>query len=138
MTRAEYLRLVNTAKEKKNERLSLILQTICGMGIRVSELQFITVEAAKREFATVSHKCGSNSVSRPSLDSMNLSMAILYSCEKTSIMRDLRNQYCLFTIDVRKVVRQRQLHNKWNKTTGLADHSTKAGFLLYYRIILTE
>ena len=49
LTKAEYLRLVNTAKEKKNERLSLILQTICGTGIRVSELQFITVETVKRK-----------------------------------------------------------------------------------------
>ena len=32
---------------KHNERLNLILQTICGTGIRVSELQFITEEAAK-------------------------------------------------------------------------------------------
>ena len=56
LTRAEYMRLVATAKEKKNERLSLILQTICGTGIRVSELQFITVEAAKRGFATVNCK----------------------------------------------------------------------------------
>ena len=53
LTKAEYTRLVNTAKEKKNERLSLILQTICGTGIRVSELQFITVEAVKRGYAEV-------------------------------------------------------------------------------------
>lgn len=56
LTKAEYLRLVNTAKEKKNERLALILQTICGTGIRVSELQFITVEAAKRGYAKVNCK----------------------------------------------------------------------------------
>ena len=56
LTKAEYLRLVNTAKEKKNERLSLILQTICGTGIRVSELQFITVEAVKNGFAKVNCK----------------------------------------------------------------------------------
>lgn len=47
MTKAEYMRLVKTAKQKGNERLSLLIQTICGTGIRVSELQFITVEAAK-------------------------------------------------------------------------------------------
>ena len=46
LTKAEYTRLVNTAKQKGNERLNLILQTICGTGIRVSELQYITVEAA--------------------------------------------------------------------------------------------
>ena len=62
LTKAEYLRLVNTAKEKKNERLSLILQTICGTGIRVSELQFITVEAVKHGFAKVNCKGKSRTV----------------------------------------------------------------------------
>ena len=48
LTKAEYLRLVETAKKKGNGRLALLIQTICGTGIRVSELKFITVEAAKR------------------------------------------------------------------------------------------
>ena len=56
LTKAEYIRLVNAAKEKGNERLNLILQTICGTGIRVSELQFITVEAVRRGEAVVSCK----------------------------------------------------------------------------------
>lgn len=56
MTKAEYLRLVNTAKRKGNERLSLLIQTICGTGIRVSELQYITVEAVKCGEAVVSLK----------------------------------------------------------------------------------
>ena len=47
LTKAEYARLCRTAERKHNERLNLILQTICGTGIRVSELQYITVEAAK-------------------------------------------------------------------------------------------
>ncbi len=53
LTKAEYIRLVNTAKQKNNERLNLILQTICGTGIRVSELQFITVEAVRKGEAVV-------------------------------------------------------------------------------------
>ncbi|MBS7262666.1 MAG: tyrosine-type recombinase/integrase [Eubacteriales bacterium] len=56
LTRQEYERLVRAAKARHNERLCLILQTICGTGIRVSELQFITVEAARRGEATVSCK----------------------------------------------------------------------------------
>ena len=56
LTKAEYVRLVNTAKQKSNERLNLILQTICGTGIRVSELQFITVEAVRKGEAVVSCK----------------------------------------------------------------------------------
>ena len=47
LTKAEYARLCRTAQNKHNERLNLILQTICGTGIRVSELQFVTVEAVK-------------------------------------------------------------------------------------------
>ena len=56
LTKADYFRLVKTAKQKGNERLNLILQTICGTGIRVSELQFITVEAVQNGEAVVSLK----------------------------------------------------------------------------------
>ena len=56
LSKAEYLRLVNTAKQNGNKRLNLILQTICGTGIRVSELEFITVEAARCGEAIVSCK----------------------------------------------------------------------------------
>ena len=56
LTRAEYIRLLDAARARQNERLDLILQTICGTGIRVSELSFITVEAVKRGEAVVSCK----------------------------------------------------------------------------------
>lgn len=62
LTRADYIRLVNTSKKKGNERLCLLLQTICGTGIRVSELQFITVEAVRRGEAIVSCKNKSRTV----------------------------------------------------------------------------
>jgi len=62
LTKAEYLRLVNTAKQKGNERLNLLIQTICGTGIRVSELQYITVEAVKCGEAVVSLKGKTRSV----------------------------------------------------------------------------
>ena len=56
MTRAEYVRLVDAARRQGNERLALILQTICATGIRVSELRFITVEAAALGRTVVSNK----------------------------------------------------------------------------------
>ena len=56
LTKVEYVRLCKAAERNGNERLSLILQTICGTGIRVSELQFITVEALKRGESTVNCK----------------------------------------------------------------------------------
>ena len=62
LTKAEYARLCRTAERNHNERLNLILQTICGTGIRVSELQYITVEAVKLGEATVSCKAKTRSV----------------------------------------------------------------------------
>ena len=62
LTKAEYERLCRTAERKRNERLCLILQTICGTGIRVSELHFITVAAVRRGEATVSLKGKTRSV----------------------------------------------------------------------------
>ena len=56
LTKAEYERLCRAAERKHNERLSLIIQTICGTGIRVSELPFITVEAVEKGKAEVSLK----------------------------------------------------------------------------------
>ena len=54
LTRGEYQRLVRAAAG--DERLCLLLQTICATGIRVSEHRFITVEAAKRGTAQVRSK----------------------------------------------------------------------------------
>ena len=62
LTKAEYARLCRTAERKHNERLNLILQTICGTGIRVSELQYITVEAVKNGEAVVNCKAKTRSV----------------------------------------------------------------------------
>lgn len=56
LSKAEYLSLVRTAESKKNERLSLLIQTICGTGIRVSEAEYITVEAVQKGEAVVSCK----------------------------------------------------------------------------------
>ncbi len=56
LTKAEYDRLLRAAKEKGNERLNLVIQTICSTGIRVSELEYITVEAVAVGKAVVNCK----------------------------------------------------------------------------------
>ena len=53
LTREEYIRLLQTAVRNGNQRLYLILQTICATGIRVSEIEYITVEAVNRGEAEV-------------------------------------------------------------------------------------
>lgn len=52
----EYERLLRAAKNKNNERLFLLMQTICATGIRVSEVKFITVEAIRKGLATINCK----------------------------------------------------------------------------------
>ena len=47
LTRPEYERLMETARSRGQERLALLMETICATGIRVSEVQYITMEAAK-------------------------------------------------------------------------------------------
>ncbi len=53
LSREEYFRLLNAARDSGNRRALLLLQTICSTGIRVSELQYITVEALRRHKASI-------------------------------------------------------------------------------------
>jgi len=47
LTRGEYQRLLDAAAGLGRERLALLMETICATGIRVSEVRYITVEAAR-------------------------------------------------------------------------------------------
>ncbi len=55
LTKEEYLRLLTASQ--KQVRLNLVIQTICGTGIRVSELKYFTVEAVQQ--GEVSVRCKS-------------------------------------------------------------------------------
>ena len=56
LSRAEYERLLNAARTTGKERLALVMETLCASGIRVSELRYVTVEAARRGRAEISLK----------------------------------------------------------------------------------
>lgn len=56
LSRPEYERLLRTARAQGRERLALLMETLCATGIRVSELRYITVEAAGRGRAEISLK----------------------------------------------------------------------------------
>lgn len=47
LSREEYEKLLRAARNKGKEKLALLMEAICGTGIRVSEVSYITVEAAK-------------------------------------------------------------------------------------------
>ena len=56
LTRAEYQRLLDAAQARGDIRLLLLLETLCATGIRVSELQYITVEAARNGVVEIALK----------------------------------------------------------------------------------
>ncbi len=56
LTKAEYERLLKAAQQKQNIKLFYLMQTICATGIRVSELQYITVEAVHNGEAVINCK----------------------------------------------------------------------------------
>ncbi|WP_125114974.1 tyrosine-type recombinase/integrase [Agathobaculum sp. Marseille-P7918] len=56
LTKAEYARLLAAAQALRQQRLALLMETICSTGIRVSEVKYITVEAARRGRAEIALK----------------------------------------------------------------------------------
>ena len=56
LTRGEYHRLLSTAQASGRERLALLMEAICATGIRVSEVQYLTVEAVRAGKAEISLK----------------------------------------------------------------------------------
>lgn len=56
LSKAEYEKLLEAAKLKKNKRLYLLMQTICSTGIRVSELRFVTIAAVNTGIANINCK----------------------------------------------------------------------------------
>lgn len=56
LSHKEYVKLIQTAEHKNKHKLSLIIQTICTTGIRISELSFITIASLHSGRCTVSCK----------------------------------------------------------------------------------
>ena len=81
LSKAEYLRLL--AASKKNEQLNLVIQTICGTGIRVSELRYFTVEAIKHGEVTV--------------DCKNKTRTILVPGKLKNILLNYAKKHCITT-----------------------------------------
>ena len=56
LTKPEYERLLTAARSLGRERLALLAETICATGIRVSEVRYITLEAAAAGKAEIALK----------------------------------------------------------------------------------
>ena len=56
LSQREYERMARTAEQRGDTRLSLLVQTLCALGLRVSELKAITVESLESGEATIQNK----------------------------------------------------------------------------------
>ena len=56
LSQRDYEKLLQAAKARGNERLAMLVQTICATGIRVSEVRAITVESLRRGQAEIRNK----------------------------------------------------------------------------------
>ena len=56
LTKAEYERLLTAAKNKNNERLYYLMQTLGSTGLRISELKYVTCEAVNTGQAVINCK----------------------------------------------------------------------------------
>lgn len=81
LSKEEYTRLVAAAQNRKNERICLLMQTICSTGIRVSEHRFITVEGIKEGQIMISNKGKSRIVFLPE----ELVKVLLSYCKRKQI-----------------------------------------------------
>ncbi len=63
LTKAEYMRLLEASRHQV--QLNLVIQTICGTGIRVSELKYFTVESLRRGEITVQCKSKTRTILVP-------------------------------------------------------------------------
>ena len=118
LSKEEYIRLVKAAEEKQNCRLALILQTICATGIRVSELQFITLETARTGRTVVDCKGKKRTVFLPGALSRALQEyfrehgikeGVLFrtktrkTLDRSNIWRDMKNLCCSAGVEPEKV-----------------------------------
>ena len=81
-TREEYERLLRAAKSKGDTRIRLIIETVCSTGIRVSELSYITVNAAKNGQAIITNKGKTRIVLLP----RNLQISLLRYADEQGIV----------------------------------------------------
>lgn len=79
VTKEEYLKILKAVKRSGNERLYLIVESICGAGLKLSEVQYLTVEAVIK--GKVEPPSGRHSIYLPK----NLRSDLLEYCKNNDI-----------------------------------------------------
>lgn len=119
LTKKEYSRLLQAALNQHDERLYLLLQTICATGIRVSEHSFITVEALKCRKTTVHNKGKTRNVFFPA----KLRQQLLKYCRKLNIKTG-----CIFITKTGKPLDRSNIWKSMKKLCRVANVSSHKVF----------
>jgi site-specific recombinase XerD len=112
LSKAEYERLMKTAKSRSNERLFYVIQTICATGIRVGELPYITVEAVRAGQAQITGK----GKTRVVFVSEGLKKALLKYAKKRSIVSG-----CIFITKSGKPLNRSNIWTEMKKLCAVAE-----------------
>ena len=83
LSKEEYRHLLKAAEEKGKPALSLMIETICSTGIRVSELSYFTVDSIKQGRIQVQNKGKTRIILMPKA----LKMKLLYFVQKQHITK---------------------------------------------------
>ena len=83
LSKEEYYHLLKAAEEKGKPALSLMIETICSTGIRVSELSYFTVDSIKQGRIQVQNKGKTRIILMPKA----LKMKLLYFVQKQHITK---------------------------------------------------
>lgn len=83
LTREEYRKLVQTALAEGKEQLALCMETIASTGIRISELEFFTVESIRRDYIEIVNKGKYRRIFLPKV----LRQKLLFFARKNGIRR---------------------------------------------------
>ena len=118
LCRDEYVSLIEAAKRQKNERLMLIVETICATGIRISELKFITVESVGTGRAEIKCKGKFRTVFLPPqlcrllkkyIQKQKITVGAVFitrsgkQLDRSNIWRDMKKLCSLTTVSPKKV-----------------------------------
>ena len=129
LSNAEYSRLLSAAK-KSDDKLYLIIETICSSGIHVSELRYITVQAAKSGKAVVTSGKKSRNVILPKAlcshltdycEENGITSGIIFSTksgkpiDRSNLYRSIRSLCTAADVDESKLF-PRNLRNLYNST----------------------
>ena len=101
LTRAEYKRLVAAAEAVGDRALALLMETICSTGIRVSEVQYITVEAAKNGKTEIALKGKIRTILLPPSSAASCSSS---QRRKNRLRRDLSRQKRQVHVEISNLV----------------------------------